>query len=131
LNRFIALRYLQTKHGPVKPGESVDVAGWSDGVIVSEINAGNIFDLDRKYRLSESRPTQLRREADLLAALADFGKAVEFLTDGTCELVDYEDPDTKKVAGISGVTSIDDADLPVPVTVKRKPGRPRKGTNAG
>lgn len=89
--RFIALRHLKTANGIAKPGDLIPINGWRDGVIVSEVNCGNVFDLDRRYRLGDG-PAQLRREAELLASLPKYGKAVKFLDDGTAELVSVEQP---------------------------------------
>lgn len=75
---FIALRQLNTKDGPVNPGDPIPSAdSWSHGVQRSEVNCGNVFDLSRGVVLNDrSSPTQHKREQALLDRLPEFGKQV-------------------------------------------------------
>lgn len=92
---FIALRHLKTKDGPVSPGDLIPCASqWKPAIIASEVNVGNVYDLDRKFILNPNySPGAHKREAELLRRIELFhGKRVVKRADGTCEIVELTKP---------------------------------------
>lgn len=82
--RFIALRDLKEGAGLVKAGSFVPGAErWPHGIIISNVNCGNVYDLHREFKLSgEATRAAKLREGELLEMA---------LKSQNCVLVD--DPD--------------------------------------
>lgn len=88
---FIALRQLNTKDGRVNPGDAIpSAASWPSGVLASEINCGNVYDLERKLTLTDRHsPSLHKRERELLRRIEMYyGKRVVTRPDGTCEVIE-------------------------------------------